>query len=194
GRAAFAWCSSLTSIAIPDSVTSISEETFQYCSSLISVTMPNTVKSIGYYAFCGCDSLTDVYYSGTQAMWGKISISENNNDDLLNATLHFSCVEIIPNSTYIPMTQAVVTTTETDTVWSFDVAVEEVYENSYVYVAVYDSNNTLIALNKTELDAEKNTNLDLAKIDIASYAKVFVWTNVQQPTTIAERIELTSTE
>ena len=48
------------------SVTSIGERAFEYCSSLTSVTIPNSVTSIGYSAFYDCSSLTDIYcYSTT---------------------------------------------------------------------------------------------------------------------------------
>ena len=51
GKSAFMWCSSLTSVTIPNSVTSIEYEAFSLCSSLTSVTIPNSVTSIGNYAF-----------------------------------------------------------------------------------------------------------------------------------------------
>ena len=57
---AFANCSSLTSVTIPNSVTSIGDKTFYGCSSLTSVTIPNSVTSIGNKTFYGCSSLTSV--------------------------------------------------------------------------------------------------------------------------------------
>ena len=57
---AFVWCSSLTSIVIPDRVTSIGWYAFYGCSSLASVVIGDSVTSIGYYAFSGCSSLTSV--------------------------------------------------------------------------------------------------------------------------------------
>ena len=56
----FEGCSRLTSVTIPDGVTSIGGGAFQYCSSLTSVTIPDSVTSIGDYAFWGCSSLTGV--------------------------------------------------------------------------------------------------------------------------------------
>lgn len=58
--AAFQYCSSLTSITIPDSVTSIGYNAFYNCSSLTSITIPDGVTSIGQYAFLNCYKLIEV--------------------------------------------------------------------------------------------------------------------------------------
>ena len=56
----FSYCYSLTSITIPDSVTSINLGAFSGCSSLTSITIPNSVASIGDRVFSGCSSLTSI--------------------------------------------------------------------------------------------------------------------------------------
>ncbi len=57
---AFSGCSSLTSIAIPASVTSIGEYAFRGCSSLTSIEIPASVTSIGDYVFSGCTNFTSI--------------------------------------------------------------------------------------------------------------------------------------
>ena len=89
GEYAFSGCTGLTSITIPDSVTNIKDNTFSGCTGLTSITIPNSVTNIGYAAFDGCTGLTDVYYSGTEFEWKKISIDVLN-DELKNATIHYN--------------------------------------------------------------------------------------------------------
>ena len=60
GTSAFGYCTSLTSINIPANVTTISDKTFENCKSLSSITIPNTVTSVGVSAFTDCSGLTSV--------------------------------------------------------------------------------------------------------------------------------------
>ena len=57
---AFRHCRSLTSITIPNSVTSIGGDAFYGCRSLTSIIIPNSVTSIGYYAFRNCSGLQSI--------------------------------------------------------------------------------------------------------------------------------------
>ena len=60
GLQAFYNCTSLTSITIPNSVTSIGTWAFAFCTSLTSITIPNSVTSIGEYAFSNCRGLASI--------------------------------------------------------------------------------------------------------------------------------------
>ena len=60
GMSAFIVCSDLTSITIGNSVTSIGEGAFRGCSSLTSINIPNSVTSIGNSAFDSCLGLTSI--------------------------------------------------------------------------------------------------------------------------------------
>ncbi|MBO7264440.1 MAG: leucine-rich repeat protein [Alistipes sp.] len=60
GYKLFSGCSSLTSVTIPDSVTTIESSAFSGCSSLVNVTIPDGVTSIGGSAFYNCSNLKSV--------------------------------------------------------------------------------------------------------------------------------------
>ena len=60
GDYAFDDCVNLASITIPDSVTSIGKSAFDGCTDLASITIPNSVTSIGDYAFNWCKGLTSI--------------------------------------------------------------------------------------------------------------------------------------
>jgi hypothetical protein len=75
GNVAFYGCNSLTSVTIPNSVTSIGTQAFSYCSSLTSVTIGNSVTSIGEGAFDSCTRLTSVTIPNSVTSIGRIAFS-----------------------------------------------------------------------------------------------------------------------
>jgi hypothetical protein len=80
-------CYELTSITIPNSVTSIGKEAFYACRGLTSVTIGNSVTSIGQKAFIDCSGLTSVNISDIAA-WFNITFADKFSNPL-NCAEHF---------------------------------------------------------------------------------------------------------
>ncbi|MCH5164702.1 MAG: leucine-rich repeat domain-containing protein [Clostridiales bacterium] len=57
GGAAFALCTDLVEVDIPQSITSIGEIAFYGCISLEKITIPDSVKTLGDYVFESCNNL-----------------------------------------------------------------------------------------------------------------------------------------
>ncbi len=72
GNGAFSGCGKLTSITIPDSVTSIGSHAFYNCTALESIAIPESVTSIGMFAFSGCNRLIET--EGNVSYVGKWAI------------------------------------------------------------------------------------------------------------------------
>lgn len=88
GVGAFSGCTGLTSITLPDSVTSIGGGAFGGCTGLTSVTIPDSVTSIDITAFFNCTGLTSITFNGTMAQWKAIDKSNNWNFNTGNYVVH----------------------------------------------------------------------------------------------------------
>lgn len=78
GIMAFYSCRNLTSVTIGNSVTSISSSAFSGCSSLTSITIPNSVTSIGDGAFDDCSSLVQlILFPSSPPTLGSGAIPDN---------------------------------------------------------------------------------------------------------------------
>jgi hypothetical protein len=82
----------ITSIVIPDSVTSIQHYykynpgygsttiygAFQGCNKLTSIVIGKGLKSIVQNTFYGCTAITSVHYNGTEEEWASVTVAEGN--------------------------------------------------------------------------------------------------------------------
>ncbi|MCD8389081.1 MAG: leucine-rich repeat domain-containing protein, partial [Oscillospiraceae bacterium] len=91
-HAAFAFCTSLTDVTIPKSVTAIGDNAFySYDKEILSEEI-NEGSYHGFYTiFLECATLSDVYYCGSEDEWNAIEIG-NYNTGLETATIHYNSV------------------------------------------------------------------------------------------------------
>jgi len=79
GNRAFEGCINLTSITIPESVISIGDFAFSSCKNLTSIIIPNNVTNIGYGAFGGCGNLTSITIPDSVINIGEYAFEACNN-------------------------------------------------------------------------------------------------------------------
>ena len=92
-------CSSLTTINLPDGVTSIGNNAFRNCTSLTTINLPSSLKSIGSDAFSSClslatvnlpSSLTSIGQSPFYSCWSLKEVTLGNNFNCNNLNLSSS--------------------------------------------------------------------------------------------------------
>ena len=79
----------IKNVEIADTVTKIGSQAFDNCDNLTSIIIPVSVTTIYPTAFNDCDGLKDVYYTGTEQQWNKLSIAMIAGAVFNNATIHF---------------------------------------------------------------------------------------------------------
>ena len=75
GFGAFSFCTGLTSVTIPNSISTISSGTFFGCTCLTNVTIPNSVTEIGQEAFAICKGLTGIVIPNSVTKIGNKAFS-----------------------------------------------------------------------------------------------------------------------
>ncbi|WP_411679434.1 leucine-rich repeat protein [Clostridium thailandense] len=106
GTDAFANYSSLTSLTIPNSVTSIEKGTFSFCINLASVIIaePSQLTSIGNYSFTGCyilpsftipNRVTSIGYGAFLYCYGLTSVTIPNSVNIINDSAFQYCYNLV---------------------------------------------------------------------------------------------------
>jgi len=88
----------LSSISIPNSVTSIEERAFSNCSDLVSINIPKSVTSIGSYCFEDCRCLTSIILPESVTSIGEIAFAGCRS---LTSFVIPSSITSIPNQCFV---------------------------------------------------------------------------------------------
>jgi hypothetical protein len=75
GSGAFSYCSSLTTVTLPSSITQIDPDAFSYCTNLATINFPSGLAAIGSKAFLYCESITTVSLPSSLTTLGASAFS-----------------------------------------------------------------------------------------------------------------------
>ncbi len=73
---AFTWCDALTDVEIPSCVTKIGNYAFAYCQALTAFTIPDSVTTLGENVFASCALLSDLKFSENLTAVGKFAFMD----------------------------------------------------------------------------------------------------------------------
>ena len=91
GKKSFQWCTNLTGVTIPGTVTNVGEYAFLRCGKLASVSLPDSLTVLGLAAFATCPSLKSVTIPGGVDSVGKTAFSDCG---LTNITIRIGVMNI----------------------------------------------------------------------------------------------------
>lgn len=99
---AFSCCYNLESATLPNNIKKIPNRCFGTCSSLASIVIPNSVNEIEKYAFDGCRNLTSLTIGNHVKVIGNAAFSSC---EIKNVYCYSKEVPQITNNTFYIMTQ-----------------------------------------------------------------------------------------
>lgn len=85
----FSGCGSIKTVTIPNNIKQIKADAFSYCTSLESMVIGSGVESIENYVFYNCHALNSIFYYGSEANWGLISILNEGNYQLDDCIVYY---------------------------------------------------------------------------------------------------------
>ena len=97
---AFDGCSGLASIEIPDSVTNIESYVFYRCSSLTSIEIPNSVTNIGSNTFACCSSLISLTIPSNVSTIGSTALQIGSSSNKATITMKSLFPPTIQSNTF----------------------------------------------------------------------------------------------
>ena len=95
GEKAFWGCENVKAIVLPDSVETIGERAFAYCSQLESISIGTSLKMLDMWTFEYCTNLKSIYFSGTIQEWNEIPKDKEWNLGMSDYTVYCSNGEIV---------------------------------------------------------------------------------------------------
>ena len=88
-RGSFGGCTALTSIEIPEGITTIGAVTFYGDAALSRIVLPSTLTTINDNNFNDCSNLANVYFNGTLSNWMNISFHQTGISNPTSYGAHF---------------------------------------------------------------------------------------------------------
>ena len=161
---AFCGCSALTSVTIPNSVTSIGSSAFSDCSALTSVTIGNKVQNIYSYTFSGCSQLDTI------TCLGSVPPTVDGNFETIDPN---TCKLYVPNNALMDYILA--------PVWGTFLHMEGIDVNYQLTLQMNEggevSCNNHDYTDTTELSFAAGTEVSLKLMPDAGYSVSEVWVN-----------------
>ena len=95
----FMYCSSLTKIVLPNSLTSIGNGGFEGCNNLKEVALPNSLKDIGEQGFASCGNLKEIVLPNSLNSIGAKGFADCKNLETVNIpqNIHDLCENVVEN-------------------------------------------------------------------------------------------------
>ena len=82
GEFSFTQLKKLTSLKIPEGVTTISDQSFMGCNALKKIIIPSSVNKIGRLMFSYCSNLQTIEFGGTKAEWDAATSASKTADSV----------------------------------------------------------------------------------------------------------------
>lgn len=193
---------------IADSTRLIADYAFSGANGITSITIPESVTSIGDRAFYIYNENIDLKFMAKTAakhrgeeFWeniGKIYIHEDYEGYTAENGYDESKIIVEPHSyesgicsvcgAEKPKIER--TDSDSDTEYKFSINMGQAYENCNVYAATYDMSGKLLDVNSVPLAMTGSVTALVRKSEYDKTVKVFVWREGQQPVIKAEKFDL----